>query len=277
MKAGIVYADCINTVSPKYSEEIQTLKCGCGLEGILRHRRRRLTGILNGVDYSIWNPKEDKFLPRNYSVNNMDGKKACKRYLLKLFGLKGEGKPLIGLISRLANQKGFDILAEALPRIMSLGINMIILGTGEKKYHELLNRAQKKYPAHFGLKLGFDNKLAHQIEAGADVFLMPSRYEPCGLNQLFSLRYGTIPVVRAVGGLEDTVIDYRKSSVKGTGFKFREYTAEALFRCLEGTVKVYSKGASSWKKLVHRAMLEDFSWERSAKRYIWLYKKAIAA
>jgi starch synthase len=275
LKGGIVFSDIINTVSKKYSEEIQTPEFGCGLDGILRTRKSDLYGIINGIDYEDWSPEKDPFIPAHYNNKDTKKKKICKTSLQEAFGLPLAGDiPLIGTISRLADQKGFDLIASSLEEILSYGMQYIILGTGERKYHDLFTELSKKFPKSFSLKIAYDNKLAHLIEAGADMFLMPSRYEPCGLNQLYSLRYGTIPIVRGVGGLEDTITDYTKEPKRGTGFKFYDYTDKAMLDAIKRALKVY-KNKDTWASLTRRCMDEDFSWQRSAKEYMGLYKKAI--
>jgi len=276
MKAGIVYSDVINTVSKRYAKEIQTEEMGCGLEGILTARREDLYGILNGVDYSVWSPENDPHIPAAFSESKMGGKRKCKRALLDEYGIEGRtDKPLIGVISRLASQKGFDILAEAMEDILALDATFILLGTGDQQYHDLFTELAAEHAGQVGVKLGFDNALAHRIEAGSDMFLMPSRYEPCGLNQIYSLRYGTIPVVRATGGLDDTITNFSPSKGTGTGFKFKEYSAAALTSTVKKAVNVFKK-RESWKQLVRNAMEADFSWERSAREYVKLYGKADA-
>ncbi len=275
LKGGIVFSDIINTVSRKYSEEIQTPEFGWGLDGVLRTRKSDLYGIINGIDYEDWNPEKDPYIPAHYDSKDTKNKKKCKAALQEAFGLPVAGDiPLIGTISRLADQKGFDLIASSLEEMLSYGTQYIILGTGERKYHDLFTELSKKFPKSFSLKIAYDNKLAHLIEAGADMFLMPSRYEPCGLNQLYSLRYGTIPVVRSVGGLEDTITDFTKEPENGTGFKFIDYTDEAMLEAVSRALKVY-KNKDTWISLVKRCMDEDFSWQRSAKEYMGLYKKAI--
>lgn len=275
LKGGIVFSDVINTVSRKYSEEIQTPEFGYGLEGILRMRKADLYGIVNGIDYEEWNPATDRFLPEHYSVSDIEKKSVCKRALQKSFGLPEEERvPLVATISRLADQKGFDLIAGAMEEMAAMGLQYVVLGTGERKYHELFTELAKKYPAFFAVKIAYDNGLAHLMEAGADMFLMPSRYEPCGLNQLYSLRYGTVPVVRGVGGLEDTIKDYTTMPEEGTGFKFYDYGKEAMLDAVQRALKVYSdRGA--WQNLIVRCMGADFSWERSAREYMGLYEKAI--
>jgi len=281
LKAGIVFSELITTVSERYSHEIQTEEYGYGLEGILRARRDDLFGVLNGVDYEEWNPAHDRFIVANYNENDISGKARCKEDLLKEYDLNLPlNTPLIGIISRLADQKGFDILAEAMDRLMAMDLGMVVLGTGDRKYHELFEGLARKYPTKLGVKIAFSNTLAHKIEAGCDMFLMPSRYEPCGMNQIYSLKYGTIPIVRATGGLDDTIQDYLGTDLKsaptekGNGFKFAEYSSRALIDKIKEALQVF-KDKRRWRGLIKRAMLEDFSWERSARRYLELYQRAI--
>ena len=272
LKAGVANSEIITTVSEGYSREIQRAEYGYGLQRLFRERREDLFGVLNGADYKEWDPASDEFIPALFSIKDMSGKRVCRRGLLKEFGLKlSSDTPVVGIVSRLAWQKGFDIISRAMAKIMKLDIGMVILGTGEKRYQNLLKRLEKRYPDKLAVRIDFDNALAHMIEAGADIFLMPSRYEPCGLNQIYSLKYGTIPVVRATGGLDDTVRDY--SAGTGTGFKFTEYSAKALTAKLTTAVELFGdRGA--WEALMARAMREDFSWRRSAERYIELYRLA---
>ncbi|MCX8035776.1 MAG: glycogen synthase GlgA [Candidatus Sumerlaeia bacterium] len=281
MKAGIVYADVLTTVSQQYAREIQTPEFGCGLEGILTARADRLYGIMNGIDYSVWNPELDEFIAAHYSPANLAGKAKCKAALQKVNKLPEDpNAPLIGMISRLDKQKGFDLLAECIGDIMALGVQMVILGTGDPVYHEMLQAAAQKYPDQLAVNLMFNNALAHQIEAGADMFLMPSRYEPCGLNQLYSLKYGTIPIVRKTGGLADSIADATAQSVRkgaGTGFVFEEYTAAALFAAVKRAVKMYRDKGDLWERLMQNAMAQNFSWDASAKAYEALFEKVIAA
>ena len=276
MKAGIVYADTINTVSKKYSEEIQTVEYGYGLEGILRKRRDRLYGIINGVDYGEWDPARDPHLVARYDLKDLSGKKECKKDLLKEFHLPSSlmKVPLLGMISRLTDQKGFDLLMEILDELFSLDIGFVLLGTGEQKYHDLFNRVAKKYPQKAGIRIAYDDRLAHKIEAGADFFLVPSKYEPCGLNQIYSLKYGTIPIVRATGGLDDTITEYGPASKKGNGFKFTRYEAEAFLNAIKEAIGFYSQ-PEHWKQLLRNAMTADFSWRKSAEAYLQLYRKAL--
>ena len=276
MKAGIVYADVINTVSEKYSEEIQTAEYGYGLEGILRKRRDRLYGIINGVDYGEWDPARDPHLVARYDLKDLSGKKECKKDLLKEFHLPSSlmKAPLLGMISRLTDQKGFDLLMEILDEFFSLDIGFVLLGTGEQKYHDLFNRVAQRYPQKAGIRIAYDDRLAHKIEAGADFFLMPSRYEPCGLNQIYSLKYGTIPIVRATGGLDDTITPYDRATKKGNGFKFIRYGAEDFLSAIKEAIRFYFQ-PEHWKQLLRNAMTADFSWERSAEAYLQLYRKAL--
>jgi len=276
MKAGIVYADAINTVSQKYSEEIQTPEYGYGLEGILKKRREDLYGILNGVDYKEWDPSQDPHLVARYDLKDLSGKKACKRDLLKEFNLPPslENAPLLGTISRLADQKGFDLLAEILDELFTLDIGFVLLGTGEEKYHDLFQQVARKYPQKAGIRIAYDDRLAHKIEAGADLFLMPSKYEPCGLNQIYSLKYGTIPVVRATGGLDDTIVNYDPATGTGNGFKFSRYEAKEFLNQMKVAIAFFSQ-PKHWKQLLQNAMTADFSWQRSAEAYLQLYRKAL--
>ncbi|MGA1868133.1 MAG: glycogen synthase GlgA [bacterium] len=275
LKAGLVYSDIINTVSKGYSNEIQTAEYGLGMEGVLQYRKGDIYGILNGADYQTWSPKNDKYIAATYDEKNLDNKLNCKMDLLKEYNLKATANvPVIGMISRLADQKGFDILTEKLDEIMKLNVRLIILGTGDEKYHDLFNNLAKKYPQKLGVKLAFDNKLAHKIEAGSDMYLMPSKYEPCGLNQIYSLRYGTIPIVRATGGLDDTITDVRKNPQKGNGFKFSEYSGSDLLNAVKDAVAAFRKKVP-WKNLMIRCMGMDYSWEKSAKEYVSMYKKAV--
>jgi starch synthase len=276
MKAGIVYADVINTVSQKYSEEIQTPEYGYGLEGILRKRKDDLYGILNGVDYQDWDPSHDPYLVTRYNAQDLSGKKECKRDLLKEFHLPPslENLPLLGMISRLTDQKGFDLLAEILEELFTLDIGFVLLGTGEEKYHVLFTEVARRYPKKAGIRIAYDDRLARKIEAGADLFLMPSKYEPCGLNQIYSLKYGTIPIVRATGGLDDTIVTYDPATGRGNGFKFIRYDAKEFLNQIKVAVSFYFQ-PEHWRQLLRNAMEADFSWQRSAESYLQLYRKAM--
>jgi starch synthase len=275
LKAGIVYSQIVNTVSRKYSQEIQTAEYGYGLEGILSYRKDDLFGILNGVDYELWNPETDSYLAAPYTPQDLFGKRACKKDLLNQYNLPEDrlNHPVLGVISRLADQKGFDLLAGIMDRLLEREVSLVVLGTGEEKYHLLFAELAEKYSKKLGVRLTFDNALAHKIEAGSDMFLMPSLYEPCGLNQIYSLKYGTIPVVRATGGLDDTIIPFDAGTGKGTGFKFNLYQTEALWSALEEALEVY-QDQDRWVQLMKNAMAMDFSWETSAREYIKLYQMA---
>lgn len=274
LKAGILYATAVNTVSPRYSQEIQTPEFGCRLDGLLRRRSASVHGILNGVDYAGWSPATDKFLARPFDPTYIDGKKECKKDVLQAFSLDAgkDDAPLIGMVSRLAGQKGFDILCEALDGIFETGARLVILGTGEEVYHKALTAAREKYPRSFGLKIAFDEAVSHKIYAGCDMFLIPSRYEPCGLTQMYALKYGTIPIVRATGGLEDTVQEFNAAAMTGNGFKFSDYSAAALLGALRKAVSLYRLPVR-WRALIQTAMSCDFSWDRSAREYIRLYQR----
>ncbi|MBI5344284.1 MAG: glycosyltransferase, partial [Deltaproteobacteria bacterium] len=240
--------------------------------GVLRERKDVLYGILNGVDYRVWNPETDRLIPANYSAGDLSGKETCKKELLKAFDLKlRPGSPLIGMVSRLDAQKGFDILLPALPGLMKLSAGLVILGGGSRKYEELLAGTNSLYPKKLSIRIGVDDALAHLIEAGSDMLLMPSRYEPCGLNQIYGLRYGAIPVVRATGGLDDTVRDWSEGQA-ATGFKFIEYSSKALIQKVREAVSVY-KDKKAWERLINNAMKEHFSWDDSAIQYMEVYKK----
>jgi starch synthase len=276
MKGGILFADIVTTVSNKYSQEIQTAEFGHGLEGVLRNRSSDLFGVLNGVDYREWNPETDPHISVPYDIKNPARKEKNKRDLLKLFELEfKKGTPVIGMISRLAAQKGFDILLEALDDLFQLDIQLVLLGTGDEVYETQFKRIAARHKKKMGLKIAFDNALAHKIEAGADMFLMPSRYEPCGLNQMYSLKYGTIPLVRATGGLDDTITDFDPGTQTGNGFKFEDYSASALIDTMRRALDVYRK-KPHWRQLVENAMSEDFSWDQSAKKYTELYSVVLS-
>jgi starch synthase len=275
MKGGLIYADLLSTVSQAYSREIQTAEFGERLEGVLAGRSQDLFGVLNGIDYDEWDPATDQLLPARFSADDLRGKAANKAALQKKLGLPDRPEvPVFGLVSRLAGQKGLDILSEALPHLLQLDVQFALLGTGEHQYHDLLSAVAKKHPTKLGLVLGFDNLLAHQIYAGSDFFLMPSRYEPCGLGQMISLHYGTIPIVRQTGGLADTITDYNSQTGRGNGFSFREHTAVALFGAIARAL-LTMKVQPAWQRLVQNAMSSDFSWGRSAKSYAELYQRAI--
>lgn len=276
LKAGLVFADAITTVSEKYAEEIQSSdEFGVGLQDVVRKRKNDLSGIINGIDYSVWDPSVDELIPHRYDVKTMDLKAENKRALLAKMGLPFHEKtPVVGIISRLADQKGFDLIDEVLDDLLALNLQLVVLGTGEKKYHEMFEQAHRKYPQKMSVALTFNNDLAHLIEAGSDMFLMPSRYEPCGLNQLYSLRYGTVPIVRATGGLDDTIEDFVASTGSGTGFKFKKYDSREMLHTVHRAVQTYADQAV-WRKLMKAGMNKDFSWEASAKKYIQLYRSLV--
>jgi starch synthase len=277
MKAAIHYADLITTVSERYAEEIQSSgEYGFGLEGVLRTRRDDLVGILNGIDTEIWDPAHDKLIPFNYSARDLQGKKENKIRLCETMELPVEPEvPLIGVISRLVDQKGFDLFETIAGDLFGAKLKMVVLGSGLAKYEELLRKLRQKHPNKFAVALEFNDPLAHLIEAGSDFFLMPSRYEPCGLNQMYSLRYGTVPIVRATGGLADTVQDYNFETGKGNGFVFEEYSAEALLATIRRALALYQK-KRPWKKLLTEVMQIDHSWSAAAKKYVQVYERVQA-
>ncbi len=244
---------------------------------MLAERKRELYGILNGVDYGEWNPESDPHLKRKYSAADIGGKAECKKDLQRLYGLPQEASvPLLGVVSRLADQKGIDLLLEIVGDLLRMDLQLVILGAGDQRYQEMLAKLPAGHPEKIGVKIGFDNALAHQIEAGADIFLMPSRYEPCGLNQIYSLKYGTVPVVRATGGLDDTIEDFDPLSGRGNGFKFSQYSGEAFLAAIKRAIDVYVND-KAWKNLVAYGMAADFSWERSAREYLDLYRTVMSA
>jgi len=270
LKTGLVFADAITTVSPRYAEEIQSSKLGCGLEGVLRHRRKVLSGILNGMDSGQWNPATDPHIAANYDAETAaEGKAICKAALQDELQLpKRPDVPLVGLIGRLADQKGLDLVAEVIQGwVQSSDVQWAILGTGQPKYHKLFETLSQRFPQKVAVRLEFSNPLAHRIEAGADIFLMPSRFEPCGLNQMYSLRYGTVPVVRATGGLADTITE-------ANGFSFQEYSPLALSETLRRACEAYQQ-KEIWGQLMAVGMKQDWSWTRSANQYVKLYRNTI--
>ena len=265
LKAGIVWSDAITTVSPTYAREIQTPEYGHGLDGVLRGRAGKITGILNGVDYAEWNPEHDPYLVEQYSARDLSGKRAAKLALLKEIGLPlNEERPLIGIVSRFAGQKGFDLVAAIAPELAELDLAMAVLGSGDAHYELMFRELAAAHPEKLAVQVGYDNGLAHRIEGGADMFLMPSQYEPCGLSQMYSLRYGTVPIVRATGGLDDTVDE-------STGFKFVEYMPEALLDAIREALVAW-QDRPSWLERMRRGMAKDFSWDTSAAGYQQLYR-----
>lgn len=275
LKAGIMFADVLNTVSSSYRREILTKKHGLGLDDILRRRRDVFFSIRNGVDYDVWNPETDPFIATNYSPSNLDAKKICKQDLIKEFGLPIPLKtPVIGLVSYMRTHKGFDILLDAMDRLVGLDLALVILGQGEEKYENQLIEIQRKYPDKVAVRLEMNPSLIHKISAGADIFLIPSLYEPCGLNQLYSFRYATVPVVRGTGGLEETVRPFDLKTAKGNGFVFREYSSAALLGALKEALRCYRKPAL-WKKIQAEGIKQNFSWSYAAGRYARLYERAL--
>ncbi len=273
LKGAIVYADFVTTVSRRYSLEIQTSEYGFGLEGVLRSRSGTVAGILNGVDYTEWSPEVDRFIAAQYTAKDFANKAKDKSDLLREFGLADSALPVIGIVSRFASQKGFDLIQQVADRLAREEAIFVVLGSGDKAYEDLLRRLSRQYPSRFAVRVAYDNALAHKIEAGSDMFLMPSRYEPCGLNQIFSLRYGTVPIVRATGGLDDTIENWDPLSRKGTGFKFSEYSGEAMLATIRQALQAF-KDQAAWQHLMRNGMSRDFSWNTSAKEYVRVYEKA---
>lgn len=277
MKAAIVSADVITTVSPRYSEEIQTREYGHKLEGVLQMHHRKLHGIINGANYEEWNPENDPYIAANYSKENLEGKQMCKLDLLRTVKLPERlmNRPLLGVVSRLADQKGFDLLAAVMDKFMARDLGLVILGVGEDKYHTMLTALAQRYPEKIAVRLEFDERLAHKIEAGADMFLMPSRYEPCGLNQIYSLRYGTVPIVRATGGLYDTITPFNPTKGRGVGFRFTNYKPGSFWDATKTALDLFSQ-PETWRHIMKNGMAMDFSWQSSAEQYLKLYEKAVA-
>jgi starch synthase len=275
LKGALVYADFVTTVSRRYSHEIQTTEFGFGLDGVLRDRSSTVTGILNGVDYEEWNPKTDKFIAAQYSAENLSGKMKCKQDLLTTFGVTDPNTrlPVIGIASRFAAQKGFDLIAQVIDRLVREEMILVILGTGDRQYENMFARIAKQFPDKISVKVAYDNTLAHKVEAGSDMFLMPSRYEPSGLNQMYSLKYGTVPIVRATGGLDDTIDQWDPRTGKGTGFKFLEYSGEDLLLMIKQALQAF-QNESSWQVLMRNGMSKDFSWNVSAREYARVYERA---
>jgi len=274
LKGGLIFSDVITTVSTTYAEEIQTEEYGHGLEGVLQSQRDKLYGITNGIDVSLWSPVTDTQIVQNYSSDDLSGKELCKKALLEEAGLALDlDIPLIGMISRLEAHKGFDIFMEVAEQMLKIPVSIIILGQGRRKYHRFFQKLAQKYPDKVKTLLTFDNSLAHKIEAGCDLFLMPSYYEPSGLNHLYSMRYGTVPITRKTGGLADTVTDYDPVSGQGNGFVFEEFSGDALLDCVKRAGTVYQR-KNEWKKIMRFGMNQDFTWTHSAQRYLEIYKLA---
>ena len=280
IKGGLVYADWLTTVSPTYADEICTPEFGCGLEGLLTHRKETLTGILNGADYTIWNPGRDLHIPVQYNRRSLFHKTENKRALQEHFALPVDNAvPLFAVISRLVEQKGIDLILDILPDLVKQNAQLVVLGSGDSKLEAALQLASTRHPDRIGIHIGYDEVLAHHIEAGADIFLMPSRFEPCGLNQIYSLRYGTVPVVRSTGGLADTIVDTTPATLEdktATGFRFQTASASALWSTVERALKLY-RSPASWAQIVDTGMRQDFSWKRSAQHYVELYTRVIAS
>lgn len=275
MKGGLLWSDIVSTVSPTYAREIQTREHGHGLEGVLQHRSHDLYGIVSGVDDTIWNPETDSCIARNYSARALSGKKDCKKDLLQEYGLPVSASfPVIASISQLDNQKGFDLIAEVMDKLMTRDLYFVLLGNGHEKYQKLFQHLAEKYSRKLGIQFTYDDRLAHKIQAGADILLMPSRYEPCGSHQIHALKYGTVPIVYATGGLNDTVKAFQAGSDTGTGIKFDTYKADDFLNALETALGTYQK-KKAWKALMLRGMAEDFSWDVRAQEYVTLYKKAL--
>jgi starch synthase len=278
LKGGINAADFITTVSPRYAAEIQTPELGFGFDGILRARKGQLAGVLNGIDTVRWDPSRDSFLPKPFSASDLSGKLAAKEALLSRYGFPGGARtlrrPLIGMIARMVDQKGLDLISALGGDLAALGASFVVLGTGEAKYQDFWRRLAAEHPDRFGVHIGFDEGLAHLIEGGADMFLMPSKFEPCGLNQMYSLRYGTVPIVHRVGGLADTVVDHAPGRVGATGFVFDEYRAETLLATLRRALAVFRQPAE-WRALQAAGMAVDHSWDRSAREYVKIYERLL--
>ncbi|MGE0449416.1 MAG: glycogen synthase GlgA [Vicinamibacterales bacterium] len=274
LKGGVVNADAVTTVSPGYAREIQTPAGGAGFDGILRSRAERLFGVLNGIDVREWDPAHDKHLPEPYSADDLAGKRAAKAAVLRAYGLEADdgalARPLVGMISRMVDQKGLDLIAALSPQLPALNASFVVLGTGEPRYQDMWRALAAAHPDRIGARIGFDEGLAHLIEGGADIFLMPSLFEPCGLNQMYSLRYGTVPIVRRTGGLADTVVDYARGRKGATGFVFDEYSPAALFGTMRRALGVFGN-RSAWRALQRNGMKQDLSWDRSAREYVKIY------
>ncbi len=278
LKAGINYSTLVSTVSKRYAEEIQTPEQGFGFDGILRQRNDKLYGIRNGIDTELWNPRTDRFLPAPFDADDLTGKRRAKQALLERFRMRNpahERRALIGMVARMVDQKGLDIIEAASPELMRLDATIVVLGTGERRYQEMWQRLGRRYPARVAATIGFDEALAHLIEAGSDIFLMPSRFEPCGLNQMYSLRYGTVPVVHATGGLEDSVRQVDPASGAGTGFKYRAQTAEEMLATLRLALEWFQR-PDAWRRIQIAGMREDNSWDAAAREYERVYERAQA-
>ncbi len=277
MKGAFRFADILTTVSKQYAREIQTVQYGCGVEGCLVERQKNLYGIINGIDYNEWNPSTDKYIYKNYSNQNLLTKRENKNKLIKEANLKpSNNSPLLGMVTRLADQKGLDLLATIIDDVLNMDVRFILLGTGDRKYHELFVGLAEKYKDKVGINLKFNNTIAHKIYAGSDIFLMPSRFEPCGLGQLICLKYGTVPIVHRTGGLADTVTEFDPIAGKGNGFVFISYRAEEFLASIKRAIYTFSYKPDEFKRIQINGMQGNFSWENSAKEYIELYHRAIS-
>lgn len=277
MKAGVTGANLVTTVSPTYAREIQTPEHGFGLDGVLRGIQGRLVGILNGVDTTVWDPAQDTRIPANYDRSHMSGKRTCRHKLATRMRVRVDAEtPLVGMVTRMVDLKGMDILAEAMPELMKRKLAMVILGSGQERYHEMTTKWAEAWPGRFGVRIGYDAQLAHEIQAGSDMVLIPSKYEPCGLTQFCSQRYGTLPVVHATGGLEDSVEDAAADGSSGTGIKFGEYSAAALVKAVDRALALHAD-SSAWNAVIARAMALDWSWERPAAAYLRAYAGIVAS
>ncbi|MDR1607046.1 MAG: glycogen synthase [Deltaproteobacteria bacterium] len=274
-KAGLLGADIISTVSHKYARETLGQEFGHGLEGVLKERQAVLRNVLNGVDYTLWDPATDPFIPAKFGPEDLSGKKRCRENLANLFGLKPGPEPIVAMVSRLLSRKGFDLIARAMPSLLTMPLRLVFMGTGEDQHISFLRETARQHPGQVGLKLAYDPALTHQILAGADIFLAPSRFEPCGLEQMYAMKYGSVPVARATGGLEDTILDELENPGQGTGFKFQRYTPDDLAQALNEAILAY-KNPEVWTGLMTRGMWNDFSWEISANAYISVYEEALA-
>ncbi len=275
LKAALVYSDSLTTVSPSYSEEILTKEYGFGMEGVLKDRKKDLYGILNGVDYQEWSPEKDSLITKTYGPSNQDGKELCRSSLLRRFSSTFDNKqPILCMISRLSHQKGVDLVIEALPTLLESGLKFVVLGIGEHRYENELQKLSVRYPENCLCLFKFDERLAHEIVAGSDMILIPSRYEPCGLTQIYGMKYGTIPIGRAVGGLNDSIEEFDQTTEQGTGFKFDEFNLSEFLSAIKRALFVF-KNREPWKRLTRNGMQKDFSWDRSALEYVRLYENLI--
>ena len=275
LKGAISMADFITTVSRKYSQEIQTAEYGFGLEGVLRARGNTIAGILNAVDYESWNPETDPHIAAKYSAADLSGKAKCKADLLKEVGMAQDTQlPVVGIVSRFVAQKGFDLVQQVGDRLALEELILVVLGSGQREYEDMFRRLSKQFPQKVAARIAYDDPLAHKIEAGSDLYLMPSHYEPCGMNQIYSMKYGTVPVVRATGGLDDTVEQFDPRTMKGTGFKFREYSGEVMLDTLRTAIGLYRSDQNAWRALMRNGMAQDYSWPNSAREYLKVYERA---